>query len=139
MRNVGAGYAVGMKPASRDVQPGHPTLAEAVRRAVDAVDPTARNDGLADLERRFEDRDEPLSAIQPVLERTIAEERGKIDPQEEDGAIELAVAVITYLAYRRDEADEEREELLRLAIDAEFDGKPPETVSAWLAEEGIRL
>lgn len=128
-----------MKPASRHVEPGHPTLAEAVRRAVDAVDPAGRNDGLADLERRFEDRDEPLSALQPVLDQTLAEERGKIDPQEEDGAIVLAVAVVTYLAYRRDEADEERAELLRLAINAEFDGKPPETVSAWLSEEGIRL
>src|SRR5918999_5210220 len=109
-----------VKPASRHVEPGHPTLAEAVRRAVAAVDPSGQNDGLADLERRFEDRDEPLSAVQPELDQLLAEERGKIDPQEEDGGVELAVAVVTYLAYRRDEAEEEREDLLRLAINAEF-------------------
>jgi hypothetical protein len=139
MRNTASGYGLAVKPASRRVEPGHPTLAEAVRQAVDAVDPAGRNDGLADLELRFEDRDEPLSAVQPVLAQTLAEERGKIDPQSEDGAVELAVAVVTYLAYRRDEAGEEREELLRLTINAEFDGKPPETVADWLGEEGLEL
>ena len=128
-----------MRPADRNAEPGHPTLAEAVRRAVDVVDPGGRNDGLAELERRFEDRDEPLSAIQPVLEQTLAEERGRIDPQEEDGAVELATAVTTYLAFRRDAIGEGREELLRLAIKAEFDGRPPATVEGWLAEEGLEL
>ena len=128
-----------MKPASRHVEPGHPTLAEAVRRAVAAVDPSGRSDGLADLERRFEDRDEPLSALQPVIEQTLAEETGAIDPQDEDGAVVLARAVVTYLAYRRDEAGDEREDLLRLAAKAEFDGNPPPPVADWLDEEGLAL
>jgi hypothetical protein len=128
-----------VRPADRDVEPGHPTLADAVRRAVDVVDPGGRNDGLAELERRFEDRDEPLTAIQPVLERTLAEERGRIDSQEEDGAVELAIAVTTYLAFRRDVIGGGREELVRLAIKAEFDGRPPATVEGWLAEEGLEL
>ena len=128
-----------MKPASRHAEPGHLTLAEAVRRAADVVDPAGRSDGLADLERRFEDRDEPLSAVQPVIERTLGEEAGAIDPQSEDGAVVLARAVVTYLAFRRDEVGDEREDLLRLAVKAEFDGNPPAPVTAWLEEEGLEL
>jgi hypothetical protein len=128
-----------VKPANRSAEPGHPTLAEAVRRAVDVVDPSGRSDGLADLERRFEDRDEPLSALQPVIEQTLAEETGALDPQEEDGAVVLARAVVTYLAYRRDEAGDEREDLLRLAVKAEFDANPPAPVAGWLEEEGLAL
>lgn len=128
-----------MKPASRSAEPGHPTLAEAVRLAVDAVDPSGRSDGLAQLERRFEDRDEPLSALQPVIERTLGEEAGAIDPQDEDGAVVLARAVVTYLAYRRDEAGDDREDLLRLSVKAEFQGNPPPPVAAWLEEEGLEF
>jgi hypothetical protein len=127
-----------MKPGT-ETEPGHPTLAEAVRRAVDVVDPTGRSDGLADLERRFEDRDEPMSAVLPVLEQTLAEEKGKIDPQDEDGAVVLAAAVITYLGYRRDEVDDEREDIVRLAVKAEFDGRPPPVVEDWLREEGLEI
>ena len=129
-----------MKPANRETEPGHPTLAEAVRRAVDVVDPAGRSDGLADLERRFEDRDEPLSAVLPVLDRTLGEEKGKIDPQDEDGAVVLATAIVTYLGYRRDEAStDDREGLIRLAVKAEFDGRPPPVVADWLAEEGLEV
>lgn len=128
-----------MRPASKENQPGHPTLAEAVRRAVDVADPSGRSRALADLEQRFEDRDEPLSAVEPVLAQTLAEERGRIDPQNEDGAIGLALAIITYLAYRRDEAEADREELVRLAVHAEFEGAPPEPVEAWLADEHLEL
>ncbi len=128
-----------MRPGSRDTQPGRPTLAETVRAAVAAVDPGEHSAALADLERRFEDRDEPLTAVLPTIDRVLGEERGAVDPQREDGAVELAVAVVTYLAHRRDEAGEEREELLRLAVRAKYDGNPPEVVATWLAEEGVEL
>jgi len=128
-----------VKPGNREAEPGHPTLAEAVRRAIDVVDPANRSDALADLERRFEDRDEPLSAVLPVLDVTLAEEKGRIDPQDEDGAVVLAAAVITYLGYRRDEVSDDREDIIRLAIKAEFDGKPPAVVREWLAEESLEV
>jgi hypothetical protein len=52
----------------------------------------------------------------------------------------MAAAVTTYLGFRRDEVDEEREHLLRLAARAEFDGgDPPPEVVDWLAEEGVEL
>ena len=49
----------------------------------------------------------------------------------------MAAAVATYLAFRRDEVDEEPEELLRLASRAEFNGNPPAAVANWLEEQGI--
>jgi hypothetical protein len=45
----------------------------------------------------------------------------------------MAGAVVTYLAHRRDAAGEEPGRLLQLAADAEFDGRPPPEVAAFLA------
>jgi hypothetical protein len=51
----------------------------------------------------------------------------------------MAVAVATYLAFRRDELDDDREELLRLAARAEYDGHPPDNVRAWLDQQGVSV
>jgi hypothetical protein len=51
----------------------------------------------------------------------------------------MAGAVATYLAFRRDEVSEEPGALLDLAARAEFKGKPPDVVRAWLADNGIEL
>jgi hypothetical protein len=114
-----------------------PTLFQIVKRAVEVCDPQGKNDGLATLLARFEDRDEPVTA-DAELEQELAEAKGAVDPQDEDPAVVMAVAVATYLAYRRTELTREPEELLRLAARAEFDGHPPEPVAAWLAERGVR-
>ena len=47
-------------------------------------------------------------------------------------------AVITYLAFRRDEVGDERTDVLRLAARAEFDGAPPQLVRDWLESEGVQ-
>jgi L-aspartate oxidase len=60
-----------------------------------------------------------------------------VDPEDEDPVAVMTVAVATYLAYRRTELERDREHLLRLAARAEFDGKPPEHVARWLAEQGV--
>src|SRR5215216_7823225 len=104
------------------------TLAEAVHRAVVVVDPEGHA-GLEDLLARFEDDDEPLdSTSAEIAEQRIAEEADKLDPQAEDPAVQMAAAVATYLAYRRDEVDGEPNELLALAARAEFAGHPPDDV-----------
>jgi hypothetical protein len=108
------------------------TLAEAVRIATDAVDPEGADDRIADLRLRFEDRDEPISALTGSIEETMAEATRSLDVEEDDPALTLAGAVVTYLAFRRDTADEDPERLLRLAADAEFDGQPPANVTAFL-------
>jgi hypothetical protein len=115
------------------------TLAEAVHRAVVVVDPEGHA-GLEDLLVHFEDDDEPLdSTSAQIAEQRIAEEAGKLDPQAEDPAVQMAAAVATYLAYRRDELDEDPQRLLELAARAEFEAHPPAGVEDLLAERGVQL
>jgi hypothetical protein len=120
-------------------EPEPVTLTQVVHRAVQVVDPTG-SEGLDDLLQRFEDADEPLSAVlAPAVAEHLAEELGALDPQAEDPAVQMAGAVATYLVFRRDALDEEPGALLELAARAEFDGNPPELVSRWLADNGIDL
>jgi len=115
------------------------TLAEAVHRAVVVVDPDGHA-GLEDLLALFEDDDEPLdNTSAQIAEQRIAEEAGKLDPQAEDPALQMAAAVATYLAYRRDELDEDPQKLLELAARAEFDAHPPTGVEDLLADRGVQL
>jgi hypothetical protein len=115
------------------------TLAQVVHRAVTAVDPEG-NAGLEDLLARFEDDDEPIGPdTAEVAAQTIAEEAGALDPQAEDPALQLAAAVATYLAFRRDEVDEDAPALLELAARAEFGGHPPAEVGELLAQRGVEL
>lgn len=117
-------------------EPAVPTLSQVVHRAVTAVDPDGDDEGLAQLLDRFADSDEPITA-EPDVETRLAEAKGALDPQDEDPALQMAAAVATYLAHRRTEIPADREEILRLAARAEFDGKPPPGVAGWLAAEGI--
>jgi hypothetical protein len=120
-------------------EPEPVTLSEVVHRAVQVVDPDG-GEGLDDLLSHFEDADEPLSstAADSAAQR-IAEGIGALDPQEEDGAVQMAGAVATYLAYRRDEVDEDAADLLVLAARAEFEGNPPEAVRGWLEDAGLEV
>jgi hypothetical protein len=120
-------------------EPEPVTLSQTVHRAVIVVDPEG-GAGLEDLLERFEDDDEPLGPdTAEIAAQRIAEEAGALDPQAEDPAVQLAAAVATYLAYRRDEVDEEPQALLELAARAEFDGHPPEAVGELLAARGVEL
>ena len=115
------------------------TLSQVMHRAVVATDPEG-DAGLEDLLERFEDDDEPIGPdTAPVAAQRIAEEAGALDPQAEDPAVQLAAAVATYLAFRRDEVDEDPQALLELAARAEFDGHPPEAVGELLAARGVEL
>jgi hypothetical protein len=106
------------------------TLSETVHRAVIVVDPEG-GAGLEDLLARFEDDDEPLdSTSAEIAEQRIAEEAGKLDPEAEDPAVQMAAAVATYLAYRRDELDEEPRTLLELAGSAALRGAPTRPLPA---------
>jgi hypothetical protein len=116
-------------------EPVQPSVADVVRRAVEICDPDAADSQLADLLARFEDRDEPITALADP-EAELAE--GAALDEDLAGPAELmAVAVATYLAHRRDEIDDDREDVLRLAARAEFGGDPPEPVREWLVERGV--
>jgi hypothetical protein len=124
-----------MRPANPQ---GPPTLAEVVHRAVAACDPQGTDPLLADLLGRFEDEDRPVTSVADV-EQLMAEAVGALDPESDDPALAMAGAVTVYLAHRRDEMTEKREELLRLAARSEFDGHPPPRVEDWLAAENASL
>jgi hypothetical protein len=122
-----------MRPAEAHGPP--PTLFEVVHRAVQATDPSGQL-GVADLLGPVEDADEPVTAIEDI-ETELAELKGRVDPQDEDPAVMMAIAVATYLAFRRDEMDGDPRDLLRLAARAEYNGNPPDNVRAWLEEQGV--
>jgi hypothetical protein len=119
-------------------EPAPITLFQVVQRAVDICDPDGANEGSIELLRRFEDADEPVTAVADVEQR-LAEAAGAIDPQEEDPVVQMVAATATYLAFRRDALDEDPDSVLRLAARAEYDGKPPEPVASWLSEIGVEV
>jgi hypothetical protein len=96
------------------------------------VDPAAHDPDVTDLLARFEDADEPVTAVADVEQR-LAEVAGARDPEQEAGGLQVAVAVATYLAYRRDELADDPDELVRLAVRSEFERHPPQSVADWLA------
>jgi hypothetical protein len=109
------------------------TVSEAVHKAVEAC---GEGDGLDALLVRFEDADQPISTVGRIDE-IVAEAIGAIAAGDPEPELQMAGAVIVYLAYRRDEIDEDPAELLRLAARAEFDGHPPPDVANWLEQQGI--
>jgi hypothetical protein len=98
--------------------PHTPTLAEVVHSACEAADPTATDDRVTDLLTRFEDRDEPVTTVDDVEEQ-LAEAHGIIDPDFDSEPLRNAVAVATYLAFRRDEIGADPDDLIRRATAAE--------------------
>jgi hypothetical protein len=124
-----------MRPAEAHGPP--PSLFEVVHRAVEVTDPSGEL-GVADLLGPVEDSDEPVTSHEDI-ETDLAELKGRVDPQDEDPAVMMAIAVATYLAFRRDEIGDDPGDLLRLAARAEYDGNPPDNVRAWLEEQGISI
>jgi hypothetical protein len=116
-------------------EPQPVTVSEAMRRAVEVCD-DGSSEGLRDFLLRFEDDDEPISAIRDVRDR-LDEVLGPPELDDNEAPLTMARAIVTYLAYRRDEIGAPDVELLRLAARAEFDGHPPEHVARWLALQGV--
>jgi hypothetical protein len=102
------------------------TISDLVRRAAAIVDPDGDDAAVVELVTRFEDDDEPVRGVLDQLEERLAW------GADEDAPIVMAQALVLYLAHRIDEIDDDPEELLQLAARAEFDGQPPEPVTAWL-------
>ena len=67
----------------------------------------------------------------------MAEAAGALDPEGDIPSLQMAAAVATYLAFRRDQLDDDPDEILRLASRAEFNGNPPPAVANWLDEQGV--
>jgi hypothetical protein len=117
-------------------EPDPITLSQVVHRAVEVCDPAGTDTDLADLFIRFEDADEPVTAVEDIEQR-MAEAAGALDPEGDIPSLQMAAAVATYLAFRRDQLDDDPDEILRLAARAEFNGSPPPAVANWLDEQGV--
>ena len=117
-------------------EPDPITLSQVVHRAVEVCDPAGTDTDLADLFLRFEDADEPITTVEDPEQR-MAEAAGALDPEGDIPSLQMAAAVATYLAFRRDQLDDDPDEILRLASRAEFNGSPPPAVANWLDEQGV--
>jgi hypothetical protein len=111
---------------------------DVVKRAVEIVDPDDEDPDMGRLEEIFEDADEPVAGEERLDERLAMAVEG-IDNAVENPNVSVATAVILYLAYRRDELDDDPDHVLRLAARAEWRGDPPEAVRDWLAGRGISV
>ena|ERR1700712_760748 len=109
------------------------TLSELVRRAAAIVDPPGEDAAVEEFATRFEDADEPVRGELEGLEERI------LWGADEDAPIVMAQAVTLYLAHRPEDLENTPEHILLHAARSEFDGQPPETVTAWLADQGVTL
>ena len=114
------------------------TLFQVVQRAVDIVDPTDTDPEMGELLRRYEDADEPVTAVIDLPGR-IAGVLSDMDPEIENPGLAVAGAMILYLAHRRDTIGAEPADLLRLSARAEWKGDPPAPVRAWLEDRGVTV
>src|SRR3954464_11973062 len=119
-------------------EPQPVSLFDVAKRAVEACDPQGTDGALGDFLAQFEDADEPVSSIQNLEERVAIASEG-VDADVSDPAVQMAGAVILYLAHRRDELGDDDEEILRLTARSEYKGDPPEFIADWLADRGIRV
>jgi hypothetical protein len=109
------------------------TLSDLVRRAVAIVDPPGENAAVEEFAVRHEDADQPVRGQLDGLQERL------LWGADEDPPIVMAQALTLYMAHKLDEVDREPEHLLLHAARAEFDGNPPETVKAWLADQGVNV
>ncbi|MEA2428699.1 MAG: hypothetical protein QOF37_2327 [Thermoleophilaceae bacterium] len=112
------------------------SLFDVAKRAVDVIDPDDRDGVLGDFLAQFEDEDEPVTAVENLEERVALASEG-VDSDVRDPAVQMAGAVILYLAHRRDEMRDSPDHILRLAARAEYKGQPPEFIADWLADRGV--
>jgi hypothetical protein len=110
-----------------------PTVSQLVRLAVEICDRDGRDPALGRFEGQLEDDDAPVTAVENLEERLALAAEGA-DYAVEDPAVAVATAVVLYLASKGGEAsyDRDPEELIRLAVRAQWHGDPPEYVTDWL-------
>jgi len=119
-------------------EPDPITLSEIARRATEIVDPNGADDGIVHLFTQLEDDDRPITSVQNLEERLALAQEGLADDAD-NPTIDMAVATIIYLAHRRDELEDDPDDVLRLAARSEWQGKPPAAVQNWLEERGVTV
>ena len=131
----GPGSRVAMRPGSHAETP---SVFEVVQRAVAICDPDGDDELIADFLLAYEDRDEPVTALD-AADRSFFETAERVAGALPSTGVEMTAAVATYLAFRRDEIGDDDDDLLRLAARAEYGDNPPEEIRAWLQEAGVAV
>jgi len=119
-------------------EPDPITLSEIARRATEIVDPNGADDDVIRLYTQLEDDDRPITAVQNLEERLATAEEGA-DIEGDNPAVAMSVALVLYLAHKRDELEDDPEDVLRLAARSEWKGQPPAAVQNWLEERGVTV
>jgi hypothetical protein len=109
------------------------TVSDLVRTAVETVDPQGEEEGIARLYAALEDDDRPVTGVDN-LEEHLAMASPDADSDVSDPGVTLVNAVVLYLAAHGGRADYDRDpdELIQLAVRAQWHGEPPEDVRDWL-------
>ena len=115
-----------------------PSVAEVVRRAVEICDPDGDDPLIVDFLLAYEDRDEPVTALEEA-DRTFFETADRVQGSMPGAGVQVAAAVATYIAFRRDELGDDDEDILRLAARAEYNDHPPDEIAGWLQEAGVAV
>ncbi|HEV2059026.1 MAG TPA: hypothetical protein VGR11_06695 [Solirubrobacteraceae bacterium] len=124
-----------MRPASHAETP---SVAEVVRRAAAVCDPDGADDLVTDFLLAYEDSDEPVSSLEG-RDREFFETAARVQGSMPGAGVQMAAAVATYLAFRRDELGDDDDDLLRLAARAEFGDNPPDEITSWLQDAGVAV
>ena len=121
-------------------EPSPVTLSKLARRAAELVDPEEGDSDVADFEQAFEDADEPVRALlEETLDERIEEAVRRIDPEGDVPQVQMAGAIVRYLAHKPGELKDDRDHILRLAARAEYHGDPPPAVADWLVDQGVAV
>jgi hypothetical protein len=119
-------------------EPDPITLSEIARRATEIVEPNGADDDIVHLYTQLEDDDRPITSVQNLEERLAFAQEG-LEDVAENPAVDMAVAAILYLAHRRDELEDDPEDVLRLTARAEWQGRPPAAIQNWLEDRGVTV
>lgn len=115
-----------------------PSVAEVVRRAAAICDPDGDDDLVIDFLLAYEDSDEPVTALEG-RDREFFETAERVQGSMPGASVQMAAAVATYIAFRRDELTDDDADLLRLAARAEFGENPPDEIALWLQDAGVAV
>jgi hypothetical protein len=115
-----------------------PSVADVVRRAVAICDPDGANEVVTDFLLAYEDSDEPVTALEG-RDREFFETAERVQGVLPGATVQMAAAVATYLAFRRDEVSDDDAAVLRLAARAEFGDNPPDDIALWLQDAGVAV
>jgi hypothetical protein len=124
-----------MRPAAHA---GTPSVADVVRRAVAICDPDAADEVVTDFLLAYEDSDEPVTALEG-RDREFFETAQRVQGALPGATVQMAAAVATYLAFRRDAVSDADADVLRLAARAEFGDPLPEDIAIWLQDAGVTV